>query len=115
MNIFLVFGVAGLIIVIGYGVAKYRDEKDSTAIYTYMEDTENTNSEPLQKDDYINITRYTDDKADSRTDAILSVLDKIHFWVKVIGIYILVKLSITVFLFIVKGTAIIALIDKLFP
>ena len=115
MNMFLVFGIAGLIVVIGYGVARYRDEKDSTAIYTYMEDTENTNNEPLQKDDYINITRYTDDKADSRTDAILSVLDKIHFWVKIIGIYILVKLSIVVFVFIIKGTVIISLIDKLFP
>lgn len=115
MNMFLVFGIAGLIVVIGYGVARYRDEKDSTAIYTYMEDTENTNNEPLQKDDYINITRYTDDKADSRTDAILSVLDKMHFWVKIIGIYILVKLSIVVFVFIIKGTAIISLIDKLLP
>lgn len=115
MNMILIFGIAGLIVVVGYGVAKYRDEKDSTAIYTYMEDTENTNDEPLQKEDYINITRYTDDKADSRTDAILSVLDKIHFWVMIIGIYILVKIVAAIIVFVCKGAVIMEIINKLFP
>lgn len=96
------FGVALLIIICGYAYAKYRDEKDHNAIYTYMEDAENDNSETLQKNDYINLTRYNDDKADSRTDAILSVLDKIHFWVMIIGIYILVKIIAAIIVLYVK-------------
>lgn len=80
-----------------------------------MEDTENDNSEPLQKNDYINLTRYNDDKADSRTDAILSVLDKIHFWVMIIGIYILVKIIATIIVFVCKGAVIKEVINKLLP
>ena len=80
-----------------------------------MEDTENGNSEPLQKNDYINLTRYNDDKADSRTDAILSVLDKIHFWVMIIGIYILVKFIVAILIFACKGAVIMEVIGKLFP
>lgn len=80
-----------------------------------MEDTENDNSEPLQKNDYINLTRYNDDKADSRTDAILSVLDKIHFWVMIIGIYILVKIIATIIVFVCKGAVIMEVINKLLP
>lgn len=80
-----------------------------------MEDTENDNSEPLQKNDYINLTRYNDDKADSRTDAVLSVLDKIHFWVMIIGIYILAKIIATIVIFVCKGAVIMEVINKLFP
>ena len=80
-----------------------------------MEDTENDNSEPLQKNDYINLTRYNDDKADSRTDAILSVLDKIHFWVMIIGIYILIKIIATIIVFVCKGAVIMEVINKLLP
>lgn len=80
-----------------------------------MEDTENDNSEPLQKNDYINLARYNDDKADSRTDAILSVLDKIHFWVMIIGIYILVKIIATIIVFVCKGAVIMEVINKLLP
>ena len=81
----------------------------------YMEDTENDNSEPLQKNDYINLTRYNDDKADSRTDTVLSVLDKIHFWVMIIGIYILVKIIATIVVFVCKGAVIMEVINKLSP
>ena len=80
-----------------------------------MEDTENDNSEPLQKNDYINLTRYNDDKADSRTDAILSVLNKIHFWVMIIGIYILVKIIAAIIVFVCKGAVIMEVINKLLP
>ena len=80
-----------------------------------MEDTENDNSKPLQKNDYINLTRYNDDKADSRTDAILSVLDKIHFWVMIIGIYILVKIIAVIIVFVCKGAVIMEVINKLLP
>ena len=41
MNTLIILGVALLIIVCGYAYAKYRDEKENNAIYTYMEDTEN--------------------------------------------------------------------------
>lgn len=112
MNTLIIFGVALLIIVCGYAYTKSRDEKEHNAIYEYMEDTENENSEPIQKNDYINLTRYNDDKADSRTDAILSVLDKIHFWVMIIGIYILAKIVITVILFACKGAVIINILEK---
>lgn len=115
MNMIIIFGVALFIIICGYTYAKYRDEKDHNAIYTYMEDTVNDNSEPLQKNDYINITRYNDDKADSRMDAILSVLDKIHFWVMIIGIYILVKIIAAIIVFVCKGAVIMEVINKLFP
>lgn len=115
MNMIIIFGVALLIIICGYAYAKYRDEKEHNAIYTYMEDTENDKSEPLQKNDYINLTRYNDDKADSRTDAILSVLDKIHFWVMIIGIYILVKIIAAIIVFVCKGAIIMEVINKLFP
>lgn len=115
MNMIIIFGVALLIIICGYAYAKYRDKKEHNAIYTYMEDTENDNSEPLQKNDYINLTRYNDDKADSRTDAILSVLDKIHFWVMIIGIYILVKIIAAIIVFVCKGAVIMEVINKLFP
>lgn len=80
-----------------------------------MEDTENDNSEPLHKNDYINLTRYNDDKADSRTDAILSVLDKIHFWVMIIGTYILVKIIAVIIVFVCKGAVIMEVINKLLP
>lgn len=114
MNMVIIFGVALLIIICGYAYSKYRGEKEHNAIYTYMEDAENDNSEPLQKNDYINLTRYNDDKADSRTDAILSVLDKIHFWVMIIGIYILVKIIATIIVFVCKGAVIMEVINKLF-
>lgn len=115
MNMLIIFGVASLIIICGYAYAKYRDEKEHNAIYSYMEDTENDNSKPLQKNDYINITRYNDDKADSRTDAILSVLDKIHFWVMIIGMYILVKIIAAIIIFVCKGAVIMEVINTLFP
>lgn len=115
MNTLIILGVALLIIVCGYAYAKYRDEKENNAIYTYMEDTENESSEPLQKKDYINLTRYNDDKTDSRVDAILSVLDKIHFWVMIIGIYILVKFIAAIIIFVCKGAVIMEVIEKLFP
>ena len=115
MNTLIILGVALLIIVCGYAYAKYRDEKENNAIYTYMEDTENESSEPLQKNDYINLTRYNDDKPDSRVDAILSVLDKIHFWVMIIGIYILVKFIAAIIIFVCKGAVIMEVIEKLFP
>lgn len=44
MNMIIIFGVALLIIICGYAYAKYRDEKEHNAIYTYMEDTEKNNS-----------------------------------------------------------------------
>lgn len=115
MNMIIILGVALLIIICGYAYAKYRDEKEHNAIYTYMEDTENDNSEPLHKNDYINLTRYNDDKADSRTDAILSVLEKIHFWVMIIGIYILVKIIAAIIVFVCKGAVIMEVINKLLP
>ena len=115
MNTIIIFGVALLIIVCGYAYTKSRDEKEHNAIYTYMEDTENEDSEPLQKNDYVNLTRYNDDKADSRTDAILSVLDKIHFWVMIIGIYILIKFIAAIIIFACKGAVIMGVLEKLFP
>lgn len=115
MNTLIIFGVALLIIICGYAYAKYRDEKEHDTIYTYMENTENESSEPLQKNDYINLTRYNDEKADSRTDAILSVLNKIHFWVMIIGIYILVKFIAAIIIFAFKGAVIMEVIGKLFP
>ena len=115
MNMVIIFVIFLLIIICGYAYVKYRDEKEHNAIYSYMEDTENDKSEPLQKNDYINLTRYNDDKADSRTDAVLSVLDKIHFWVMIIGIYILAKIIATIVIFVCKGAVIMEVINKLFP
>ena len=89
---------AGVILLIAYLYNKYKKENEY--------DIEIDNSEELTKKDILNINQYNDEKADSRTDYIISILEKIKFWLTIIGIYFLIKIIATIIIAITYGAAI---------
>ena len=66
--------------------------------------------EPLQNKVFENTMHYNDLKQDSRTDELLNTLDKILFWIRIIGLYFLVKITIAILTFIIAGQTIKELI-----
>lgn len=54
--------------------------------------------------------QYQDEKADSRTDALLDSIDTIKFWVRIIGIYVLIKSIIVIAITATKGYLLIELL-----
>ena len=60
---------------------------------------------PLQQNTFIQQMTYADQKQDSRTDELLNTLDRILFWVRIIGIYVLIKLIIGLIKIIIGATA----------
>ena len=89
---------AGGILLIVYLYNEYKKSNDN--------DIEIDNSEELTKKDILNINQYNDEKADSRADYIISILEKIKFWLTIIGIYFLVKIIVTIIIAITYGAAI---------
>lgn len=62
-------------------------------------------NEPLDKNIFIQQMTYADQKQDSRTDELLNTLDKILFWVRIIGLYAFIKLLIGLIKLLVGATA----------
>jgi len=60
---------------------------------------------PLQQNTFIQQMTYADQKQDSRTDELLNTLDRILFWVRIIGIYVLIKIIIGLIKLIIGATA----------
>ena len=89
---------AGVILLIAYLYNKYKKGNEYNI--------EIDNSEELTKKDILNINQYNDEKADSRADYIISILEKIKFWLTIIGIYFLVKIIVTIIIAITYGAAI---------
>lgn len=89
---------AGVILLITYLYNEYKKRNEY--------DIEIDNSEGLTKKDILNINQYNDEKADSRTDYIISILGKIKFWLTIIGIYFLIKIIATIIIAITYGAAI---------
>lgn len=89
---------AGVILLIAYLYNEYKKRNDY--------DIEIDNKEELTKKDILNINQYNDEKADSRTDYIISILEKIKFWLTIIGIYFLIKIIATIIIAITYGAAI---------
>ena len=89
---------AGVILLIAYLYNEYKKRNEY--------DIEIDNSEELTKKDILNINQYNDEKADSRADYIISILEKIKFWLTIIGIYFLVKIIVTIIIAITYGAAI---------
>ena len=89
---------AGVILLIVYLYNEYKKSNDN--------DIEIDNSEELTKKDILNINQYNDEKADSRADYIISILERIKFWLTIIGIYFLVKIIVTIIIAITYGAAI---------
>ncbi len=59
------------------------------------------------------LLKYQDEKADSRMDALLNSIDTIKFWVRIIGIYILIKTIAIVAITVTKGYLLIELLNGL--
>lgn len=89
---------AGVILLIAYLYNEYKKRNEY--------DIEIDNSEELTKKDILSINQYNDEKADSRTDYIISILKKIKFWLTIIGIYFLIKIIATIIIAITYGAAI---------
>lgn len=62
-------------------------------------------NEPLDKNIFIQQMTYADRKQDSRTDEIIKTLDGILFWVRIIGLYVLIKLLIAIIKLLAGVTA----------
>ena len=60
---------------------------------------------PLQQNTFIQQMTYADQKQDSRTDELLNTMDKILFWVRIVGIYAFIKLIIGLIKLIIGATA----------
>lgn len=70
-------------------------------------------NEPLDKNIFIQQMTYADRKQDSRTDELLNTLDSILFWVRIIGLYFLIKMLISIVTIFATGQAINELIKLL--
>ena len=113
-----------VLIIIGLGVLAYFAISNDK-LHKFINDSFNTNnnlgnnidefaydinnSTPLNTDTFINTLNYADKKQDSRTDEVLKSIDKIVFWIRIIGLYILFKIVLFL-LVIIKNTAILKLL-----
>ncbi len=70
-------------------------------------------NEPLDRNTYIQMQDYADRKQDSRFDELLTSVDKILFWTRIVGFYFLVKIVIVVIRIIIAVLAGSAMIDAL--
>lgn len=70
-------------------------------------------NEPLDKNIFIQQMTYADQKQDSRTDEILNTLDAILFWIRIIGLYFLAKIIISLLTFIIAGQTIKELLSNI--
>lgn len=61
--------------------------------------------EPLDKNIFIQQMTYANRKQDSRTDELLNTLDRILFWVRIIGLYALIKILIAIIKILAGATA----------
>lgn len=62
----------------------------------YISETIYNKDEPLDRNTYIQMQDYADQKQDSRFDELLKSVDKILFWTRIIGIYYLITMIIIV-------------------
>ena len=68
----------------------------------YISETEYNKDEPLDRNTYIQLQDYADQKQDSRFDELLKSVDKILFWTRIIGIYCLITIIGIVSIFILN-------------
>lgn len=76
-----------------------------------------TDETPLKDSTARTLNHYNNTAQNQRTDAVINVLEKIHFWLAIIGIYFLAKITIIVFLiisFIQTGKEITNILNSIF-
>lgn len=94
----VIFAIIGLAMY--YSISKKKEQK-ITEEEEIISPTENIM--PLQDKTYKLQNRYNNMAQNQRTDAIINELSKIHFWVAIIGIYILSKIAIFIIIIATKG------------
>lgn len=75
--------------------------------------TPSETDKPLDQNTFIMLTNYADKKQDSRFDELLKSVDTIVFWIRIIGLYYLIKIILTVISLLIAGEGIATLIEKL--
>ena len=96
IGVILLTGAIGYIIIRNPYVNNELNQKRETTPNSIDEIISEPTNISLSENTYIQISKYNDKKQDSRTDAILQSIDTIKFWVRIIGIYFLIKIIMLV-------------------
>lgn len=111
LAIILIVLLAGIAICIYY----YTNRSEEQEINTLENELNIPVAEdiPLQDKTYRIQNRFNNYSQNRRTDAIIDVLNKIHFWLVIIGLYFIIKMIVWVFIIGTKGLIVTELLQML--